>query len=125
MTSHPLRRRYSVTLSGVTNAGWTEGSLTVPERGLLRRIRVEVSSGSPTNVLLQVRETSGSTGGLPVVADYSATPPPLDDAPTDGIWYDVRDPTTIPATGTIYVAAQTDVAGASDLVVELTIEPGQ
>jgi hypothetical protein len=53
--------------------------VTVPQKGLIRRIRADVTAGTSINqVALEIRESSGGTGNA-VVAAYPLQSEPLDD----------------------------------------------
>jgi len=56
-----------------------EVEVTVPQKGLIRRIRADVTAGTSINqVALEIRESSGGTGNA-VVAAYPLQSEPLDD----------------------------------------------
>ena len=105
---------------------FTEIELTVPQRGLLRRVRADVSAGTAINqVSVEIRETTGGTL-LDVIALYPLQSEPLDDdLSIASLFYsatasgaDVNG-----ATGTLFVAVKVDDTTADHTVnVKLDVE---
>jgi len=108
-TSAPIYSRADGTASGVTAA--TEISMTVPPRGVIKRIRASKVSGSATTLTVEIRESAGGTGA-DVVAAYAAAAS-VDSE--ESIFYQVAE--TSPGVGTLYFSITPDTGAPTPNVV--------
>ncbi|HIA03808.1 MAG TPA: hypothetical protein EYN66_18205 [Myxococcales bacterium] len=96
-------------------------SLTVPHRGLIRRVRVRddgTGTGTPTIAASIAHSAAGATG-LGVVLAYALAANPLDSEET--IYYQVVESGTASRTGTLYVDVWTNDAN-KDHVLDIVID---
>ena len=116
-----------VTGSGTSVAdSYQEVELTVPLRGLLRRVRADVTAGTSINqVSVEIRGSTGATG-LGVIALYPLQSEPLDDDLSNAsLFYTatLSGADDNGATGTLYVAVKVDDSTADHTVsVKFDIE---
>jgi hypothetical protein len=109
-----------VTGSGTSVAdSFTEVELTVPQRGLLRRIRADVTAGtSISQVAMEVRESTGGTG-VDIVASYPLQSEPLDDDLSVGPLFYTATASGVDdygAKGTLFVAVKVDDSTADHTI---------
>jgi len=119
---------HRITGSGTSiDNAFAEVEVTVPARGLLRRIRANVTAGTSINeVSVEVREVTAGTGN-DVVALYPLQAEPLDDdlaaAP---LFYSVAQTGSDrngDRTGTLFVAVRVDDATADHTIaISLDVE---
>jgi hypothetical protein len=115
-----------VSISRISGTGTSVGSsfvevqLTVPARGLIRRVRADVTAGTAISQLaLEVREITGGTT-LDIVAAYPLQAEPLDDdmaaAP---LFYNVAQTGSLfgGRSGVLFVAVKVDDATADHTIV--------
>lgn len=97
-------------------------SLTVPYRGLIRRIRAyDDGSGTGTpSVAAQVNETGAAVGGTDIVLLYALTANPGVDSEEE-IFYSVAESDTGSRVGTLYVTVWTDNA-AQDHDIDVSLD---
>jgi len=105
---------------------FTEVELTVPQRGLLRRVRADVSAGTSINqVSVEIRESTGGTL-LDVVALYPLQSEPLDDDLSNASLFYTATASGVDANGpigTLFVAVKVDDTTADHTVnVKFDIE---
>jgi len=105
---------------------FTEVELTVPQRGLLRRVRADVSAGTSINqVSVEIRESTGGTL-LDVIALYPLQSEPLDDDLSIASLFYSATASGVDAngaTGTLFVAVKVDDTTADHTVnVKLDVE---
>jgi hypothetical protein len=96
-------------------------SLTVPHRGLIRRIRCRddgTGTGTPT-VEAQINETSAAGTGTDIVLLYGATANPGIDSEEE-IFYQVSESGVASRVGTLYVTVWTGNA-ATDHVIDVVL----
>jgi hypothetical protein len=109
--------------TGVGNAANKQTvSLTVPHRGLIRRIRCRddgTGSGTPT-VAAQVNETSAAGTGTDIVLEFGLTTNPGVDS-EESIFYQVSESSTATRVGTLFVTVWTNNA-ATDHVVDVAVD---
>ena len=112
-------RRITGSGTSVDNS-FQEVQLTVPARGLIRRVRADVTAGTAINqVALEVREvTSGS--GNDLVASYPLQSEPLDDDLSNAsLFYSVAQTGSdrnMDRTGVLYIAVKVDDSTADHTV---------
>jgi len=108
-------------------SSYAEVEISVPDRGMLRRIRADVTAGtSISQVSLEIRETTGATGNG-VIALYPLQSEPLDDDLSVGpLFYQLAGTGSLPdetTSGTLFVAVKVDDATADHTVaISLDIE---
>jgi|TARA_R110000822_G_scaffold106502_1_gene234649 hypothetical protein len=110
MNTTPIYARSNGTAAGV--AGAVEISMSVPPRGVIKRVRASKVSGSATTLAIEVRETSGGTGA-DIVVSYAAAAS-IDNE--ESIFYSV--PEVSPGLGTLYFSVTPDAwAPATNVVI--------
>lgn len=87
-----------------------EISMTVPPRGIIKRIRAAKVSGSATTLTVEIRESAGGVGG-DVVAAYAAAAG-ID--AEESIFYKVAE--TSPGVGTLFFSIIPDDSGTPNVV---------
>lgn len=111
--------------TGVANA--TTGgslktiSLTVPHRGLIRRVRVRddgTGTGSPT-VAARISDASADAAGLNVTLEFALTANPIDSE--EEIFYQVTESSISSRSGTLYVDVWTNHA-STDHVIDVALD---
>ena len=121
-----------LSISRITGSGtsidnnFTEVQLTVPARGLIRRIRADVTAGTAINqVALEVREVTSGTGN-DVVAAYPLQSEALDDDLSVGpLFYSVAQTGVLfeGRSGILFIAVRVDDATADHTVaISLDVE---
>lgn len=94
---------YTRTNGSATNVEATvEIAMTVPPRGIIKRVRASKLSGSATTLTVEIRESAGGTGA-DIVAAYAAAAS-VDSE--ESIFYKV--PETSPGVGTLYFSITPD-----------------
>jgi len=116
---------YRVTSGAVGSVGnvFIQSSVAAPTRGLIRRVRADVTAGTAINqVALEVREAAGATG-LNVPLAYALGTEPLDSE--EEIYYEIPEGTDpLSRMGTLYFAIRVDNATTDHVVtVQFDIEP--
>ena len=118
---------YRVTATPVGSVAnvFIESSVAAPIRGLIRRVRADITAGTGTpTIALEVREISGATGAsLNVPLAYALGTDPLDSE--EEIYYEIpegADP--LSRMGTLYFAVTTNHATDDHVIaVQFDIEP--
>ena len=99
---------------------YVEFTVAVPARGMIRRLRAGVSSGTSINqVSIEVREVAGGTL-LDIVGQYPLAAQPLDsDLSGAPVFYDVAQTGVLfdGRSGLLYIAASVDDATTDHTVV--------
>ena len=113
MTTLPVYARANGSAAGVSAA--TEITMSVPPRGIIKRVRVSKTSGTATTLAVEVLEASGGTGADVAIA-YSAAAS-VDNE--ESIFYQVSD--SSPGVGTLYVKVTPDT-GSNGVIARLDIE---
>jgi hypothetical protein len=106
-----------------TGANLKTVSITVPHRGLIRRVRVRddgTGTGTPT-VAARISDSSADSSGLSTTLAYGLTTNPIDSE--EEIFYEVTESSTASRVGTIYVDVWTNNSTADHVIdVKLDIE---
>ena len=106
-----------------TGANLKTVSITVPHRGLIRRVRVRddgTGTGTPT-VAARISDASADSSGLSTTLAYGLTTNPIDSE--EEIFYEVPESSTASRVGTIYVDVWTNNSTADHVIdVKLDIE---
>jgi|TARA_R100001082_G_scaffold2365_1_gene2073 hypothetical protein len=106
-----------------TGANLKTVSITVPHRGLIRRVRVRddgTGTGTPT-VAARISDASADSSGLSTTLAYGLTTNPIDSE--EEIFYEVTESSTASRVGTIYVDVWTNNSTADHVIdVKLDIE---
>lgn len=113
MNTSPIYARANGTGSGISAA--TEISLSVPPRGIIKRVRVSKTSGTAATLAVEVLEATAGTGNDVAIA-YSAAAS-IDNE--ESVFYQV--PESSPGVGTLYVKV-TPNTGSNGIAVRLDIE---
>lgn len=113
MNTSPIYARADGTGSGISSA--TEISLSVPPRGIIKRVRVSKTSGLAATLEVRVLEAASGTGSDVAIA-YSAAAS-VDNE--ESVFYQV--PESSPGVGTLYVEV-TPNTGSNGVAVRLDIE---
>ena len=113
MNTLPVYARADGSATGVSAA--TEITMTVPPRGVIKRVRVSKTSGAATTLAVEVLESAGGTGAA-VAISYSAAAS-VDNE--ESIFYSV--PESSPGVGNLYVKVTPDT-GSNGVLARLDIE---
>ena len=113
MSTLPVYARSNGSATGVAAA--TEIAMSVPPRGVIKRVRVSKTSGLATTLAVEVLEAAGGTGA-DVAISYSAAAS-VDNE--ESIFYSV--PESSPGVGNLYVKVTPD-AGSNAVIARLDIE---
>jgi hypothetical protein len=113
MTTLPVYARSNGSATGVAAA--TEIAMSVPPRGVIKRVRVSKTSGTATTLTVEVLEAAGGTG-TDVAISYSAAAS-VDNE--ESIFYSVSE--SSPGAGILYVKVTPD-AGSNAVIARLDIE---
>jgi hypothetical protein len=89
--------------------------MTVPPRGVIKRVRVAKTGGAATTAVVQILEATGGTG--PSVAVAYATAAGVDNE--ESIFYEV--PETSPGVGSLFISVVPDTNG-NTYIARLDIE---
>ena len=92
-------------------------AITVPARGVIRRVRVIKDSGAATTVEFEVREAASGTN-LDVVVAYAGTAPPLDSE--EQLMYELAT-SGGDSVGSLFLAAKGDT-GTTQFTAQIDIE---
>ena len=115
MNTSPIYVRSSGTEALVTNLSASEVTMTVPPRGVIKRVRVSKTAGAATTAVVQVLEVAGGTGASVAIA--YATAASVDNA--EDIFYEV--PETSPGIGSLFISVVPDT-GTNTYIARLDIE---
>ena len=110
LISAPIYTRTNGSATGVLVAG-VEIAMTVPPRGIIKRVRASKLSGSATTLTVEIRESAGGTGA-DIVAAYAAAAS-VDSE--ESIFYKV--PETSPGVGTLYFSIVPDDHATPNVVI--------
>jgi hypothetical protein len=110
IVSAPIYTRTNGTAGGVLVAG-VEIAMTVPPRGIIKRVRAAKVSGSATTLAVEVRESAGGTGADIVVAYAAAASVDSEES----IFYKVAE--TSPGVGTLYFSIVPDDSATPNVVL--------
>ena len=113
MNTSPIYARADGTGSGISSA--TEISLSVPPRGIIKRVRVSKTSGLAATLEVRVLEAASGTGSDVAIA-YSAAAS-VDNE--ESIFYQVSE--TSPGVGTLFISVVPDT-GTNTYIARLDIE---
>ena len=113
MTTLPVYARSNGSATGVAAA--TEIAMSVPPRGVIKRVRVSKTAGTATTLAVKVLEAAGGTGA-DIAIQYSAAAS-VDNE--ESIFYSVSE--SSPGVGTLYVEVTPD-AGSNTVIARLDIE---
>lgn len=115
MTTLPVYARSNGTEAAITNASASEITMSVPPRGIIKRVRVSKTAGTATTAVVQVLEASGGTGSDVAIA--YATAASVDNE--ESIFYSVSEDS--PGVGTLFISVVPDV-GTNTYIARLDIE---
>ncbi len=113
MTTLPVYARSNGSATGVAAA--TEIAMSVPPRGVIKRVRVSKLAGTATTLTVKVLEAAGGTGA-DIAIEYS---PAASVDNEESIFYSVSE--SSPGVGTLYVEVTPDV-GSNAIIARLDIE---
>lgn len=113
MNTIPVYARANGSAAGVSAA--TEIAMSVPPRGVIKRVRVSKTSGTAATLIVQVLEAAGGSGTDVAIAYAAAAS--VDNE--EDIFYQVAE--TSPGVGTLYVKVVPNT-GSNGIVARLDIE---
>jgi hypothetical protein len=113
MTTLPVYARSNGNATGISATAEIE--MTVPPRGIIKRVRVSETSGTGANVTVQVLEAAGGTG--PSIAIAYAAAASVDNE--ESVFYEV--PETSPGVGSLFIKV-TPASGTNTYITRLDIE---
>ena len=115
MYTSPIYSRSNGTEGSVTALSASEITMTVPPRGVIKRVRVAKAAGAATTAVVQVLEATGGTATDVAIA--YATAAGIDNE--EDIFYEV--PETSPGVGSLFISVVPD-AGTNTYIARLDIE---
>ncbi len=115
MYTSPIYSRSNGSATGVGILTASEVTMTVPPRGVIKRVRVAKAAGTATTAVVQVLEATGGTATDVAIA--YATAAGIDNE--EDIFYEV--PETSPGVGSLFISVVPDTNG-NTYIARLDIE---
>ena len=115
MNTIPVYARATGAEAAVTSSSASEITMSVPPRGIIKRIRVSKTAGGATTAVVKVLEATGGTGSDIAIA--YATAASIDNE--ESVFYQV--PETSPGVGSLFISVVPDT-GTNTYIARLDIE---